>query len=134
MGRFSVTIGIFCCVAAVSCSTLHRGSSIRPISSEPPASIQLTAPAIVSDQGATTTFPIGKYRPVNEDDGGYYYEAPGKVIVDDIATYGFDGGVYVQRGHTAPTRWYVVRPNGRRTMGRFKSSPSCKILPNESRR
>ena len=78
--------------------------------------------------GAVTTFPTGKYRPVYEDDRGYYFEAPRKVIVDDVATYAFDGGVYVLRGQTAPAHWYVIRPNGRRTMGRFKQEPTYKVL------
>ena len=96
---------------------------MHPITSEVPASIELTAPAFVSDQGATTTFPPGKYKPVFEDERGYYYEAPKKVLMDDVAVYAFDGGVYVVRGETAPTHWYVIRPNGRRSMGRFKSPP-----------
>lgn len=101
---------------------------MHAISSEAPASIELTAPAIVTDQGATTTFPPGKYKPAFEDERGYYYEAPKKVLFDDVAVYSFDGGVYVERGHTAPTRWYVIRPNGRRTMGHFKTAPSYEIV------
>lgn len=77
----------------------------------------------MSQEGATTTFPVGIYKPAYEDDHGIYFEAPGKVLVDDIATYAFDGGLYVLRGETAPLRWYVIRPNGRRTMGRFKTIP-----------
>ena len=101
---------------------------MRPIKSEAPASIELTAPAVVSDQGVATTFPPGRYKPVYEDERGYYYEAPKKVLADDVAVYAFDGGVYVVRGETAPTRWYVMRPNGRRTMGRFKQPPPYEVL------
>ena len=79
--------------------------------------------------GVTTTFPAGKYRPTYEDDGGYYFDAPRKVLVDDIGIYAFDGGVYVPRGKTAPTHWYVIRPNGRRTMGRFKDVPAHTVVP-----
>jgi hypothetical protein len=104
------------------------GHKMHALTSEAPASIELTAPAIVSDQGATTTFPPGKYKPAFEDEHGYYYEAPKKVLIDDVAVYAFEGGVYVERGHTAPTRWYVIRPNGRRTMGRFKTPPSYEIV------
>jgi hypothetical protein len=126
--RRCLTIPILCGFLT-GCSHLHQGSSFRAISSTPPASIELTAPASVSDQGATTTFPVGKYRAVYEDDHAYYFEAPGKVLVDDIATYAFDGGVYVIKGERAPTHWYVIRPNGRRTMGRFKNAPLYKVLP-----
>jgi hypothetical protein len=111
------------------CSSLHRGSTFRAVSSQPPVSaIELTAPAMVTEMGATTTFPAGKYRPAYEDERGYYFEAPRKVLVDDVATYAFDGGVYVLRGQTAPTRWYVIRPNGRRSMGRFKTPPVYNAL------
>jgi hypothetical protein len=79
--------------------------------------------------GATTTFPVGKYRPVYEDQHGYYFEAPSKVIVDDIGVYGFEGGIYIPRGKTAPTHWYMIRPNGRRTMGHFKTAPLYKVIP-----
>jgi hypothetical protein len=83
----------------------------------------------VTDSGATSAFPAGKYRPVYEDERGYYYEAPHKVIVGDVAVYAFDGGVYVLRGKTAPTHWYLIRPNGRRTMGHFKTAPLYTVIP-----
>ena len=112
------------------CSSLHSGSSFRAISSTPPASaIKLTAPAVVTDQGTTTTFPEGKYKPAYEDEGGYYYEAPGKVLVDDVGVYGFDGGLYLPRGKTAPSGWYMIRPNGRRTAGHFKTPPIYQLVP-----
>jgi len=125
----AATIGMVSVLAA-GCSSFHSGSSFRAISSTPPASaIELTAPALVTDMGATTTFPVGKYRPKYEDEGGYYYEAPRKVTVDDVGVYGFDGGVYVARGKTAPTRWYLIRPNGRRTTGHFKTTPLYQVIP-----
>ncbi|MFL6515191.1 MAG: hypothetical protein ACJ8M1_09235 [Chthoniobacterales bacterium] len=127
MSHHVLTIAALC-TALAGCSHFNHGSSFRAIASEPSAPlIELTVPATVSDEGATTTFPAGKYKPVYEDEGGYYYEAPGKVLMDDIATYAFDGGVYVKRGHTNPTQWYVIRPNGRRTMGHFKAPPMYKV-------
>src|SRR5437764_14485095 len=122
--------GLVIALFAVGCSSLHRGSTFRAISSKRPGSaIELTAPASISDEGATTTFPAGKYKPMYEDESGYYFEAPRKVIVDDIGVYGFDGGVYVLRGQTVPSHWYVIRPNGRRSMGRFKTTPMYSLLP-----
>ena len=128
MPRASLTIVLLGAVMLAASGCASRQSAMRPISSEAPASIELTAPAMVSNQGATTTFPPGKYKPVFEDERGYYYEAPRKVLLDDVAVYAFDGGVYVVRGETAPTRWYVIRPNGRRTMGRFKTPPSYEVV------
>ena len=92
------------------------------------SAIELITPASVSEEGATTTFPAGKYRPMYEDDGGYYFEAPSKVLVDDIGVYGYEGGVYIRRGENAPTEWYLIRPNGRRSMGKFKTPPTYKKL------
>ena len=126
--NISLTRALFAGLAVVMCGCASRQSALRPIASDAPASIELTAPVIVSDQGASTTFPPGKYKPVFEDERGYYYEAPKKVLRDDIAVYAFDGGVYVVRGETAPTRWYIIRPNGRRTMGRFKTPPSYEVI------
>ena len=89
------------------CNSFNHGKSFRAIESTPPIkAIELEAPASVSgDEGATMTFPVGKYKPAYEDDRGFYFEAPRKVLKDDIATYAFDGGVIVERGHTEPTHW-----------------------------
>ena len=126
--KMAAAVGIVAIVGA--CSALHPGASFRAISSTPPASaIKLSAPAVVTDMGTTTTFPPGKYRPMYEDDGGYYYEAPSKVLVDDIGVYGFDGGLYLPRGKTAPSGWYIIRPNGRRSTGHFKTAPLYQLVP-----
>jgi hypothetical protein len=111
------------------CSSLRQDSSPRPISSKPPESaIVFSAPVTVRDQSATDTFPAGKYRPIYEDRGGYYFEAPAKILVDDVAVFAYDGGLYVARGATEPTRWYVSRQNGK-TMGRFKKIPPHTLVP-----
>lgn len=125
--RFAAVLAVL--LVSMGCSSLNRGASFRAITSEPSLrAIELITPAVVSEEGATTTFPAGKYKAAFEDDRGVYYEAPRKVLVDDIGVYGFDGGVYVMRGKSAPTHWYIIRPNGRRTMGKFKTSPTYKEL------
>lgn len=121
--------GIFFLISS-GCSSLHSGGSFRAIASKPPAAaIQLEVPAVVSDEGATTTFPTGKYKPVYEDDHGYYYEAPRKVLVDDVGVYGYEGGLYLSRDANAVTGWYLIRPNGRRSSGHFKTHPMYKLVP-----
>ena len=111
------------------CSSFQQDSSPRPISSKPPESaIVFSGPVTVRDQTATDTFPAGKYRPLYEDRGGYYFEAPTKVLVDDVAVFAYDGGLYVARGATAPTHWYVSRPSGKK-MGRFEKIPSHTLVP-----
>ena len=127
--RDKIAAILFVVLLEVSCSSLRQDSSFGPISSKPPASaIILTAPVTVGDQTATDTFPAGKYRPLYEDRGGYYFEAPSKVLVDDVAVFAYDGGVYVARGATEPTHWYVSRPSGK-TMGRFKKIPPHRLVP-----
>ena len=129
MSRAFLSTTFVVAVLATSCSSLHKASSFRAIASEPPVSvIELITPATVSEEGATTTFPVGKYKPEYEDDHGYYYGAPAKVIVDDVGVYGFEGGVYIERDKTAPTHWYLIRPNGRRSMGKFKTPPMYKKI------
>src|SRR4029077_7908556 len=110
------------------CGSFQQDSSSRPISSKPPESaIVLSAPVTVGDQTATDTFPAGKYRPRYQDRGGYYFEAPTKVLVDDVAVFAYEGGVYVENGATEPTRWYVIRPSGRK-MGHFKKIPAYTLV------
>jgi hypothetical protein len=112
-------------VLVTGCSSLPqlKSSPPKPISSRPPESaIVLTAPVTVNAKGATNVFPPGRYRPLYEDKGGYYFQAPDKVLVNDVASYGYDGGVYVRRGSTEPTEWYVMGASGK-TMGHFKTIP-----------
>src|SRR5450631_1604235 len=81
-------------------------SSLRPISSKPPESaIMLTAPVTIREFVTTVTFPAGEYRPLYEDDGGYFFQAPAKVVANDIFSYMYDGGLYVERGTNEPTKW-----------------------------
>src|SRR5438309_9995413 len=109
---------ILVALLGTGCGSLRQDSSLRPISSKPPESaIVLSAPVTVRDQTATDTFPAGKYRPLYEDRGGYYFEAPAKVVVDDVAVFAYEGGLYVVRGATVPSRWYVSHASGK-TMGR----------------
>ena len=123
-----IAVILLVALLGASCSSLRQDSSLRPISSKPPESaIVLSAPVTVRDQTATDTFPAGKYRPLYEDRGGYYFEAPTKVVVDDVAVFAHEGGLYVARGATEPTRWYVTRPNGK-TMGRFKKTPPYTLI------
>jgi hypothetical protein len=82
----------------------------------------LTAPAIVNENGNAITFPAGEYRLGDTDRGGYYFKAPQKVTVDEVAVYAYDGGLYVTRDSNAPTHWYLVR-NGKAAIGRFKKVP-----------
>ena len=53
--------------------------------------------------------PAGEYKPVLEDDYGYYYQAPSKVAVRfPLAASAVDGGVVIKRGETKPSKWYIT--------------------------
>jgi len=117
-------------VIVAGCSSLRSNQSLRRISSKPPESaIVLNGPAIVSESGTITTFPAGEYRPAYEDRGGYYFQAPTKVLVDEVAVFAHEGGLYVARGESEPTRWYVIGENGEKKMRRFKKIPQYKQIP-----
>lgn len=129
MFRFGILIAGLS-LALNGCSSIGLGSAPHPVSTKPPLSaIVLSAAATVNSENATVTFPAGEYRPESEDKGGYYFRAPSKVLVDEIAVYGHDGGLYVARGSTEPRRWYVVGRGDKLTTGRFKVLPRYKVLP-----
>ena len=78
------------------------------------------------------TFPAGEYRPLFEDDGGFYFQAPEEVVVHaaGIATYTHIGGLYVERGAIQPTRWYYIyERDGHKKMWRFHDVPQFDLVP-----
>lgn len=83
---------------------------MKVISSTPPVK------AIVVEQPAEFTFglatkltmPAGEYKPTLEDNSGYYYQAPSKLVARDILSYVADGGLFIKRGETIPSRWYAI--------------------------
>ncbi len=104
-------------------------SSLRPIASKPPASaIVFSQPVTVRRIFLKATFPSGEYRPLFEDNGGFYFQSPTKVVANDLGGSMYDGGIYVKRGSNDPTHWYLIVHHGEMTMGRFGSVP-----PHESR-
>jgi len=70
--------------------------------------------------------PAGEYRPVYEDDQCYYYQAPSKVVVNDLGSLLFDGGMYVMRGDTTPSGWYYIDADGAQNSGKFDTPPPVK--------
>lgn len=123
--RITIIIFSLCGLFLTGCG------SLRPIASKPPESaIELKAPARYAGFLYTVTLPPGEYRPLYEDNGGYYYQAPSKIIGHDLLTYMLDGGLYVERGSNAPTQWYVIDPqNGEKSMGRCRPLPDYQLIP-----
>lgn len=108
--------------------------TMRPISSKPPvAKIVLAAPFSVSAWAGLlppvrygVILPAGEYHPLYEDAQFYYYQAPSKVVVNDLVSLLYDGGMYVQRGSTAPLGWYYVSEDGTQVSGAFKTPPPAR--------
>jgi hypothetical protein len=116
---------------AAVCALAGCAATMRPISSKPPlAKMTLSAsytatswtgllPPIKTD----IILPAGEYRPLYEDADYYYYQAPSKVVVNDLTSLLFDGGIYLARGTTIPRGWYYVDQDGSQVFGQFKTPP-----------
>ncbi|MCG3147754.1 MAG: hypothetical protein PCFJNLEI_01195 [Verrucomicrobiae bacterium] len=85
-------------------------SSLRPLTSRPPATvIRLACPVIIPGAfGSETILPAGEYRASLEDEKGYYYAAPAKLILNDGVARQLDGGLYLRKDSTALTHYYIV--------------------------
>jgi hypothetical protein len=103
------------------------GATMRPISSTPPVpTIVLRSSynargvaGILPPVPFHVILPPGEYRPLYEDDQAYYYQAPSKLVVNDLTSLLYDGGIYVQRGTSRPTGWYYIGEDGTQQWGKF---------------
>lgn len=106
-------------------------ASLRPLGSAPPASvIELTEPMTIRYmlQG-DTILPAGEYRATLEDNGGYYYAAPAKLIRNDTVGWQLDGGLFLKKGSQKPTHYYVVGQHHATGLYRLKTEPKFKLKP-----
>ena len=90
-------------------------SSLRGLTSTPPVkALVLEAPTELtfSMVGSKASLPAGEYKPILEDNRGYYYMAPTKIAFRDLGSYMHDGGLIVLRGQNVPTEWYFIHNNG----------------------
>jgi hypothetical protein len=119
-------------VAGLALFVLAGCATMRPISSPPPlAKIVIPAPFSTAAWAGylppikyTVILPAGEYRPLYEDDQYYYYQAPAKVVVNDLVSTLYDGGIYVARGSTTLGGWYYTdEENGCQRSGQFSAPP-----------
>jgi hypothetical protein len=118
-------------VAGLAMFTLAGCATMRPISSPPPvAKIVLAAPFSTSAWAGllppipySVILPPGEYHPLYEDDQYYYYQAPSKVVVNELGSSMYDGGIYVLRGTTTPRGWYYICADGSQSLGPFSTPP-----------
>ncbi|MBV6500520.1 MAG: hypothetical protein CJBNEKGG_03001 [Prosthecobacter sp.] len=88
-------------------------SSIRPLSSKPPySSIKVNKPFTWGDGVILikVEMPSGEYKPLYEDDKGYYYQAPQKITGrDSFWPLLMDGGLFLKRNLAKPDQIYIIR-------------------------
>jgi len=104
-------------------------SSIRPVTSTPPASAIVVSEAFTVHELTRANFPAGEYKPVFEDSDGFYYQAPTKVIANLMFTYIGDGGLYLKKGEKEPSQWYFITEGGHLTRGNFQTAPKWELKP-----
>lgn len=106
-------------------------SSLRPLTSKPPASVISLATTHVNKQwfGNSTILPAGDYRATLEDDRGYYYAAPMRIIRNDTIGWQYDGGLYLPKGATVPTHYYIVGRHHATGLCRLKAPPQVELKP-----
>jgi hypothetical protein len=68
----------------------------------------------------TLHFPRGTYVLDSEDDNGYYYRAPQKIVQHSFAGgLQYNGGIFVAKRDNRKLRGYVIMPSGLTHVGNF---------------
>jgi hypothetical protein len=105
-------------------------STFQPISSKPPvSSLILSSPVTERLALSTHILPAGEYKPAYEDSGGYYYQAPSKIISKDFIAYLEDGGIYIRRGSTNPTAFYILANYGQKVVYNLPDAKGIEVKP-----
>lgn len=92
-------------------SLLAGCSSMQALSSTPPVKAIVLEHSTQFNLGlGKVSLPAGEYKAQMENKGGYFYQAPGKVIYRDISAQITDGGLYIKRGEKTPSRYYQIDP------------------------
>jgi len=84
--------------------------STRVLSSQPPVKTIVVdrAQEFSAGSGNKISLPAGEYKPVMEDNAGYFYQAPSKLAARGLFPYILDGGLVIKRGEKSPSKWYVI--------------------------
>jgi hypothetical protein len=105
-------------------------ASVRHLQTTPPAkTITLPEAVTMKSLGIETILPSGTYVAVMEDDDGYYYKPPEKLILNDMATQIADGGLYLKKETVVPTHYYYVGRRGLTSIRKLKVSPDFDLQP-----
>lgn len=104
-------------VSAVILSLLCFGcASVLPVKSKPPAkSVTVLEPFEWGD-GIVTIFyeyPAGEYRPMYEDEDGFFYQAPCRISGrDTFMPLLKEGGLYWKKKDPKPMHVYIISEHG----------------------
>ena len=100
-------VGLLLLGALLACTGC---SSTRVLSSQPPVKAVVVdrAQEFSAGSGNKISLPAGEYKPVMEDNQGYFYQAPSKLVARGVFPYILDGGLVIKRGERAPSKWYVI--------------------------
>src|SRR5438045_1533440 len=84
--------------------------STRVLSSQPPVKsiVVERAQEFSAGSGNKISLPAGEYKPVMEDNYGYFYQAPSKLVARGLFPYILDGGLVIKRGDKSPSKWFVI--------------------------
>ena len=128
MKTMKASIGII--LTAIALALLSGCASMRVLSSTPPVKgFVLEKPAeFTFGLGSKISLPAGEYKPVMEDNDGYYYQAPSKLVARDIFSYVADGGLYLHRGETMPSKWYAIDQQNYTKTGKLPKDFSLKVM------
>jgi hypothetical protein len=107
---------IFACFALAVLLTSCASSGRAPANSA--ASIPRVIELEQEQSVSTFHFPRGLYSLQSEDDAGYYYRAPRRLIKHSFAGFAkYDGGLFVPKNDPNALRGYVVWAGGLTKIG-----------------
>ena len=117
MTAMRTLISLVFALLLVSCggNRHFRATDAAATSSTPPYLELRSQPS-----AATLHFPRGTYVLDAEDDNGYYYRAPRKIVQHSFASgLQYDGGIFVAKRDRTRLRGYIIRPSGLTHIGNF---------------
>src|SRR4051794_13467064 len=116
-GHVYAIVGVLICLVGIGCAGSRHYHSI-PGEGPPGTPRYLDIEKEVSV--ATMHFPAGEYSLSAEDDAGYYYAAPRKIMRHDASgSRPHTGGVYVNKRDPKKLRGYVYWAGARTHLGNF---------------
>lgn len=117
MPALRMLIGSAVALLLISCGgNRHFHATDAAATSSTPPYLELRS----QPSAATLHFPRGIYVLDAEDDNGYYYRAPRKIVQHSFSGgLQYNGGIFVAKRDRTKLRGYVIRPSGLTHIGNF---------------